>query len=149
MKIISRSSAPRRVQRYTPVNSLMDDFFRTPSLLDEFFNSQLSTASVAADVWEENDEIMISMALPGVKKDDVEIEINADRVTIKGHTKDEEELDENKKYYFRSMESSFEQSFNLPTVVDADGAEAGFEDGVLTVRLPKSEQYKPKQIKVS
>ncbi len=88
------------------------------------------------------------MALPGVSKDDVVLEIESDIIRIQGGKKVQKEDDKNKKYYFRSMETHFEQTFNLPKVVDAEKAEAKFKDGVLEVKLPKAEQYKPKRISI-
>ena len=72
-----------------------------------------------------------------------------DSVTISGHSKKEERSDDDsKKYYFRSMDSSYEQSFNLPTKIDPDKAEAEFRDGVLTIKMPKANEVKPKQIEI-
>jgi HSP20 family protein len=88
------------------------------------------------------------MALPGIKKDDIKITINEDNISIKGQSKDEEKEDKDKKYYFRSMETSFEQSFNLPTKVDPDKVDAEFKDGVLTVKLPKTEEVKPREVEI-
>ena len=87
--------------------------------------------------------------MPGVKKEDIKITVNEDNLSISGHTKSEEEKkDDEKRYYFRSMESSYSQSFNLPTKVDPDKIEAKFEDGVLSVKLPKAEEVKPRQIEI-
>lgn len=136
---------------YSPVRSMFDEFFRMPSLVDEMFNRSMmpSYSSLSADVWEEDDNFFVKMALPGVSKDDVEIEIDADVIRIKGGKKVEKKDDNKKKYYFRSLDTQFEQAFNLPTVVDAEKAEAKFKDGVLEVKLPKADQYKPKKISVS
>ncbi len=135
---------------YSPVRSMFDDFFRMPSLIDEMFNRSVmpSYSSLSADVWEEDDSFFVKMALPGVTKDDVEIEVDADVVRIKGGKKVEEKEDNKKKYYYRSLDTQFEQAFNLPTVVDAEKVEAKFKDGVLEVKLPKAEQYKPKKISI-
>jgi len=135
---------------YSPIRNMFDDFFRTPSLVDEMFNRSTmpSYSSLSADVWEEDDTIFIKMALPGTTKDDVEIEVDADVVRIKGGKKLEEKEDKKKKYYFRSLDTQFEQSFNLPTIVDSEKVEASFKDGVLEVKLPKAEQYKPKKITI-
>ena len=88
------------------------------------------------------------MALPGIKKEDIKITINEDNISIKGETKEKEEENKDKKYYYRSMESSFEQRFNLPTKVDPDKAEAEFKDGVLQVKLPKTDEVKPREIEI-
>lgn len=152
MKIISKKQedTPSNLSSYTPIRSIFDDFFRFPTFTDDFFlRPSLGVSNISADVWEEGDNVMVKMALPGVNKDDIKIDVERDSVRISGHTKKEEKEDSNKKYYFRSMESSFEQSFNLPAMIDTEKVEATFKDGVLEVKLPKAEQYKPKQIKVN
>lgn len=147
MRIIKRTESKKPYpQTYFPIRSIFDDFF-APTLWEDF-PTQNNIASLNADLWEKDQDIFIKMALPGVKKEDIEITINEDSITIKGSTKDKEERDDTKKYYFKSMESSFEQTFNLPTKVDAGQADAKFEDGVLNIKLPKADEVKPKQIEV-
>lgn len=148
MKIVKRDNGKRSYpSTYTPVRSIFDDFF-APTLWDDFFTTQPSFSNLSADVWEEKDDIFVKMALPGIKKDDIKITINEDNITIKGQSKDEEKEDKDKKYYFRSMETSFEQSFNLPTKVNPDKVDAEFKDGVLTVKLPKTEEVKPREVEI-
>jgi HSP20 family protein len=148
MKIVKRDNGKRSYpSTYTPVRSIFDDFF-APTLWDDFFTTQPSFSNLSADVWEEKDDIFVKMALPGIKKDDIKITINEDNISIKGQSKDEEKEDKDKKYYFRSMETSFEQSFNLPTKVDPDKVDAEFKDGVLTVKLPKTEEVKPREVEI-
>lgn len=149
MKIITRDDSRRTYpSTYVPFRSIFDDFF-APTVWDDFLTSQPSFSSLSADIWEEKDEIFVKMALPGVKKEDIKITINKDNIRIVGQSKVQEESDKKRKYYYKSMESSFEQSFNLPTQIDPDKAEADFKNGVLTVKLPKTEEVKPKEIKIS
>lgn len=149
MKIVKRDDTKRTYPTsYFPFRSVFDDFF-TPTVWDDFFVSQPSFSNLSADLWEEKDNIFVKMALPGIKKEDIKITINADNISISGLSKKEDESKEKeKKYYFRSMESSFEQSFNLPTKIDPDNVHAEFKDGVLTVKLPKAEEVKPKEIEI-
>ena len=136
---------------YTPIRSVFDYFFRFPSIMDEMFNRSLmpSYTSLSADLWEEEDNFFVKMALPGVSKEDIDIEIDADTIRIKGGRKEEEKDESKKKYYFRSLDTQFEQIFNLPTIVDSEKTEASFKDGILTVKLPKAEQYKPKRVEIT
>ncbi len=149
MKIIKRDDSKRSYPTsYSPFRSVFDDFF-TPTVWDDFFVNQPSVSSLSADIWEEKDNVFVKMALPGVKKEDIKITINEDNISIIGNTKKEEEDKTNeKKYYFRSMESSFEQSFNFPTKVNPDAVEAEFTDGVLTVKIPKADEVKPREIEI-
>ncbi len=144
MKIIKQDSNSRSYPTYMPLRSIFDDFF-TPSIWETPFTSQSLTS---ADIWEEKDDIFVKMALPGVNKEDIKISIMEDSINISGQTKKEEENNKEKKYYYKSMESSFEQSFNLPTKIQSDKAEAEFKDGVLTVKLPKADAVKPKEIEI-
>ena len=153
MKIIKREENNNQLANtaYSPVRDLFEDFFRMPSLMDEMFSRTIimpNYYTLNADVWEEDENFFVKMALPGVSKDDVVLEIESDIIRIQGGKKVQKEDDKNKKYYFRSMETHFEQTFNLPKVVDAEKAEAKFKDGVLEVKLPKAEQYKPKRISI-
>jgi HSP20 family protein len=149
MKIVKRDDGKRKYSsNYLPLRSVFDDFF-TPIIWDDFFTTQPSFSSLSADIWEEKDTVFVKMALPGVDKKDIKITINEDNISIAGQSKKEdEEKEKDRKYYYRSMESSFEQSFNLPTKVKSDSVEAEFKDGVLTVRLPKADEVKPKEIEI-
>jgi HSP20 family protein len=149
MKIVRRDDNNKRSYptTYTPFRSIFDDFF-TPTVWEEFLTSPTTYSNLSADVWEEKDDVFVKMALPGIKKEDIKITINEDNISIKGETKEKEEEDKDKKYYYRSMESSFEQRFNLPTKVDPDKALAEFKDGVLQVKLPKADEVKPREIEI-
>lgn len=148
MKIIKRDDSKRSYpSTYTPFRSILDDFF-TPTVWDDFFTTTPSVSNLSADIWEEKEDIFVKMALPGIKKEDIKITINEDNISIRGESKEQEKEDEEKKYYFRSLESAFEQSFNLPTKVNPDKVEAEFKDGILKVKLPKADEVKPKEIEI-
>ena len=138
MEII-RKTNPKKDTFYYPTRSFLDDFFFAPSVWD---------TPLSADMWEEDDKINIKMAMPGIKKEDIKITIEDDRVCISGSSKKEEESDKKRRYYYRSMESSFEQTFNLPSKVDSNKADAEFKDGVILITLPKEKVVKPKEIEV-
>ena len=148
MKIIKRDDSKRSYpSTYTPFRSIFDDFF-APTVWDDFFTTQSSLSNLSADIWEEKDDIFVKMALPGIKKDDVKITINEDNISISGQSKEEEKEEKERNYYLRSMESTFQQSFNLPTKVNPDDADAEFKDGVLTIKLPKADEVKPREIEI-
>ena len=98
-------------------------------------------------MWEEGDNYFVKMAMPGISKKDITIELDGDTVRIRGEKK-EEEKEEERKVLLRSLESQFEQVFNLPTVIDADKAEASVKDGVLLIKLPKAKEYMPKKVEI-
>ncbi len=101
------------------------------------------------DVSETEEAFEVEAALPGVKPDDVEVQVHGDTVTIRGNAK--EEAEEKGKDWLRRERryGVFARSFTLPTDIDAENASADFENGLLKLRLPKSETARPKTIKVS
>ena len=102
------------------------------------------------DMYEEGDNVIVKVKAPGFKEDQIEITIEGGRVCITGKAEEEEEeKDKKRKYYRKEFRSqSFTRTVDLPVQVKADKAEADFDDGVLTLTLPKSEEAKPKTVKV-
>jgi len=108
-------------------------------------------ATLALDVHEEGDDFVISAPAPGVSPDDVEITVRGDTVRIHGERRDhhEEGDKEGQRWLMREQRfGSFERVIQLPTAVKADAAHAEFKDGVLTVKLPKTEEAKERRIPV-
>ncbi len=113
------------------------------------YNDSASAAWVpAVDIFEQPDAIRILAEVPGVKPENVAISVEGNTLTIHG-TKDQvaEEKTERVHRYERSY-GAFERTFTLPATVDATAIKAGYENGVLTVTLPKAEKAKPRQIAV-
>ena len=102
----------------------------------------------SVDVFETPESIVLKADLPDVKKDEVDISIENNLLTIKGARKMEKEVAEKDFYRVERSYGSFSRSFTLPPIVAGDKAEASFENGVLTLTLPKREESKPRQIKV-
>jgi HSP20 family protein len=100
------------------------------------------------DVFETNDSIVLKADLPDVNKDEVDISVQNNTLTIRGERKREKEINERDFYRMERSYGSFARSFSLPPTVDAEKIEAAFTNGVLTLTLPKREESKPKQIKV-
>lgn len=102
----------------------------------------------AIDIVDEKDQIRVKADLPGMKKDEIEINLEHDTLTIRGEKKEEREIKE--KDYIRSERyyGAFHRSFALPASVDSSKVAATYKDGVLEIILPKEEGAKPKQIKV-
>ena len=100
------------------------------------------------DIRVADDEYLIEAFLPGVSADDLDIQIESNVVTLKGELCIER--NEEDRYLLQERPSgSFQRSIELPDDVDADNVEAELKNGVLTVRLPKSELAKPRKIKIS
>jgi HSP20 family protein len=104
--------------------------------------------ALAVDMYETDDAIIVKTAVPGIKPEDLDVSIVGDTLTIRGETKAEGEV--KKENYIRRERrcGSFCRSLTVPLSVMADEAEAEFENGILTLTLPKAEEVKPKVIKV-
>jgi HSP20 family protein len=102
----------------------------------------------ALDFFEEKDEIVVKAELPGMDKDNVEVSLTDHTLTIKGEKKKEEEVKEENYYKSERSYGSFVRTLELPTEVHSDKIKATFKNGVLEVRLPKTEQAKAKEVKV-
>jgi HSP20 family protein len=99
-------------------------------------------------MYETDDTIVVKSAIAGIKPEDLDVSVTGDTLTIKGETKAEEEVKEESYIRRERRYGSFCRSLAIPTAVVADKAKAEFEDGVLTLTLPKAEEVKPKAIKV-
>lgn len=102
----------------------------------------------AVDLYEEKDNIVVKAELPGMEKDNIEVNLSDNRLTIKGEKKQEEEV--KKEGYYRSERSygSFVRTLELPRKVQTDKVKAAFKSGILEIRLPKTEEAKKKETTV-
>jgi HSP20 family protein len=102
----------------------------------------------ALDIFEEKDNYLVKVELPGVNKDDVSLSLEKGTLTIGGERKAENTNESTELYYRERPHGRFQRSINLPESVSADKVTAQFKDGVLTVTLPKNEAAKPRQINI-
>jgi HSP20 family protein len=100
------------------------------------------------DVYEEKDEVVVKAELPGLDKKDIEVNISDSELTLKGQKNKEEEIEEENYYRRERSYGDFLRSVELPTDVQADKVKASFKNGILEVRVPKTEEAKTKTIKV-
>ena len=124
---------------------LFEDSFVTPRF---GWIAPASAAGMALDVYETKEQVVVKAALPGIKPEETEVTITGDTLTIRGESKKENEIKEENYIRKERHFGSFARSVTLPAGLEADKAEATFENGVLTLKIPKSEQVKPKSIKV-
>jgi HSP20 family protein len=133
------------------------DFMSLHEAMDRLFNESVvpsqgtdnGSIALPVNVREEKDGYVITAALPGVRPEDVQIEATSNAITISGETSDEREVDEGEYVRRERRFGRFFRMLELPVEINADGAEASFENGVLTLRVPKSEATKPKQVRVN
>jgi HSP20 family protein len=108
----------------------------------------LEISPPAVDLYEEKDDIVVKAELPGMDKENIEVNLTDHTLTIKGEKKKEEETKEESYYRSERSYGSFVRTLELPRDVHADKVKASFKNGVLEVRLPKTEEAKAKEIKV-
>ncbi len=122
-------------------NRLMD----TPR---EDNNDSLGSSRPAVDIFDKGGEVVIYAELPGMKKEDIDVRVENNVLTIRGKKERKEEVKE--EGYFRAERTygSFSRSFSLPTTVEVGKIAADYKDGILTLRLPKAEEAKPRQIEI-
>jgi HSP20 family protein len=127
------------------MNRLFNDLFsQSPERLEE----GQTVWSPLVDISENENEVKVQAEIPGMKKDDVNITIQDNVLTIRGEKK-QEKVDKEKNYHrVERCYGTFQRSFTLPTAIQADGVKAKYDNGVLTVILPKAEEAKAKQVAI-
>lgn len=133
-------------EMHRTMDRLFDSFqpFRFPMLGDETSAGRW----LPLDVYEEGDTLVVKADVPGMKPEDVKVEVTGNMLTIRGEFKDERE-DRAEGHYIRERRyGSFHRSIGLPEGLSTDKVEASFENGVLTVHIPKSEAAKTKTVTV-
>jgi HSP20 family protein len=126
------------------MDRLFDDAFTRPLSIRDGWSSSVP----AIDMYQTDDDVVIRAALPGIKSEEVQINVTGEMLTLKGEVKQDQEMEEKSWHIREQRYGSFERSVALPTAVVANKAKADFEDGILTVTLPKAEEVKPKTITV-
>ena len=128
---------------------MFHDFWRRPflSLWDHersWPGRMLSLQMPAVDVYEEKDEVVVKAELPGLSKEDLDVSLTESTLTLKGEKKKEEEVKEKNFYRSERSSGSFVRTIDLPSEVKTDQTKASFKNGVLEIRLPKTEDAKRK-----
>jgi HSP20 family protein len=103
----------------------------------------------SVDIAEDKDRFVLSAELPGVKKEDVKINVHNNTLTIEGEKKSASEKKDDEYYRNERFFGKFTRSFTLNSEIDTEKIKADFEHGVLTVSLPKTEKVKPRQISIN
>lgn len=109
---------------------------------------QLENRVPAVDIIDHEEELLVKVEVPGVKKEELEITLTEDAVTIKGETRHESKDEKENFYHSEIMTGSFSRMIGLPCSVDTENAKAEFEDGLLSLHLPKVERTKRRTLKV-
>ena len=142
--------------RWTPAGELFRDRF------DRVFNDMLGDVfapfvsedvadrrwTPAVDVRESGDALTLTVELPGLRKEDVQITLENNILSLSGERKFEKETKEENYHRIERAYGSFSRSFTLPANVKADQVAATFQDGLLTISLPKVEEAKPRKVDI-
>jgi len=135
--------------RLTDLRDEIDRLFETP--LTELARSSrlLSGWTPALDVWEDKDNVFVRAELPGMKREDIDVSLHNDMLSISGERKQETKEEGSEVYRSERFFGRFQRTVTLPTTVASDKVKAQYVDGILTITLPKAEEAKPKRIDVN
>ncbi len=142
------------VIRFEPAKALMSRRLAMENLFKDFalpfrMWTEQGKEDIPLDVYQNDEEFVIKASLPGVTPDQLDVHVVGDDLVIAGEVQADVEAKEDDYLVKERRYGEFRRSMTLPSTVNADKAEASFENGVLTLRLPKSQPEKPAQIKVN
>jgi HSP20 family protein len=132
------------------------DFLSMSEAMDRLFDQAFvpfgngpRSLTPSVDVIENDNEVLVKAEMPGFNPNDVDIRVEGNILTMHGEVKQESEKQEGQYHVRERRQSSFHRSIPLPVEVNADQAKAEFDNGVLTLTLPKNENAKPKRISIT
>jgi HSP20 family protein len=143
------------VVRYEPFRGLSTLHDQVNRLFNETMfrgqpeDSAITTWAPAVDIYETPNELVVKADLPGVDEKDIDIRVEDNLLTIRGERKFEKNVSEDNYLRVERTYGTFSRSFSLPNTINPEGIHAEYKNGVLTVNLPKREESKPRQVKVS
>jgi HSP20 family protein len=136
------------LQTLRRLNNVLDEAFGNWPLQQDESGSITSAWHPAVDVFEDKDAVKIVAELPGVKPEDVKLSLESNLLTIRGEKKQEAEERTERVHRYERSYGSFERAFALPSTVDGEKISAEYENGILTVTVPKAERARPREIPV-
>ncbi len=139
-----------------PFGSLADMYDRINKLFEEDLMGQDNESPLAsrgwnpvADIYETKEAYVFKVELPGISKEDIKVELTGDNLTIKGERKEEKEVKKDDYHRVERFSGSFLRSFRLPKNADAQNMKATMKEGILELKIPKSEESKSKAIPIN
>jgi HSP20 family protein len=124
------------------MNRIFSDFF------DETSETKFSQLTPSLDVVDGKDDIQVHVELPGIAREDVDISLKDDVLTVRGEKREKKEEKGENRYYVERSYGTFSRTVNLPARVRADQVKASYKDGVLEIKLPKAEEAKAREVHV-
>jgi HSP20 family protein len=138
------ASPPELNRIRNEINRIFEDPFSLLSASTSFFEGM----EPRLDVYDDKDKITVKAELPGLKKEDIQVSLDGDTLTISGERLEEQEQKDRETYRSERYFGRFQRSITLSQKVDPKRIEANYNDGILTIVLPKTEEAKPKRIEV-
>ncbi len=135
--------------RLTDLRDEIDRLFEVPLAELTRASQLLSGWTPALDVYEDKDNVYVRAELPGMKREDIDLSLHNGSLSISGERKSEGKYKDAEVYRSERFFGRFQRTVTLPTPVASDKVKARYQDGILTVSLPKAEESKPKQIEVN
>ena len=135
--------------RLSSLRDELDRLFESPWTELARTSQLLSGWTPALDVYEDKESFIVSAELPGMKKEDIDVSLHADSLSISGERKSETKEEDAEVCRSERFFGRFQRTVTLPAPVAADKVKAQYKDGILTITLPKTEETKPRQIDVS
>lgn len=129
------------------MNRLFDDSVRGLRPGEEGFSNALW--SPAVDIYETDNELILKAELPEINQKDIDIQVENNTLVLRGERKFEKDTKRENFHRIERAYGGFARSFTLPTTIDQEKIQADYKDGILKIVMPKREEIKPKQIKVS
>jgi HSP20 family protein len=126
------------------INRLFESPFSDGNGNSDAFNSW----APALDLYEDKDNLVLRAEVPGLKKEDIDISLHENTVTISGERRNEKKYDGSETSREERVFGRFTRTLQLPKLVDGSKVKASYKDGILTVTLPKAEEAKPRQIEI-
>jgi HSP20 family protein len=133
----------------TSLQDQVNRLFEENVTRDRTGNADLATWAPPVDIYETENELVLKTDLPGLQDKDIDVRVEGNMLTIRGERKFEKDVNQDNYLRVERAYGPFTRSFSLPNTVNSESVRAEYRNGVLTLRMAKLEDSKPKQIKIS
>ena len=147
MSTMARFNDPFR--GLTSLQDQMNRLFEDTFTRGRSGQAEIATWAPAVDIYETENELVVKADLPDLQEKDIDVRVENNTLTIRGERRFEKEVNEDNYLRVERSYGTFTRSFSLPNTVNPEAIRAEYRNGVLTVRMPKREESKPKQIKIN
>jgi HSP20 family protein len=137
-----------RLNQFNTLRNEINRLFENP-LADFGASEVFNTWAPALDLYENKDNLVVTAELPGLKKENIDISLHEDNLTIAGGRKEEKQYGEDETQRAERFYARFQRTLGLPKKVDVNAIKASYKDGILTVTLPKAPEARPRQIEAN